>query len=123
MTPKLSSLLPAVVHLCGGPSCAAANAGADCQHLRQGQAAGLLSASANSSRSPYVGPGPGAYYNSYYGGPGPYQSGYGYYSNSNHYYGSSPGASYPYRYPYAAGHRYGALDVGIGALSLTPFLL
>ncbi|XP_002135368.1 uncharacterized protein [Drosophila pseudoobscura] len=72
---------------------------------------------------PYVGPGPGAYYNSYYGGPGPYQSGYGYYSSSNHYYGSSPGASYPYRYPYAAGHRYGALDVGIGALSLTPFLL
>ncbi|XP_022229227.2 uncharacterized protein LOC111078689 isoform X2 [Drosophila obscura] len=75
---------------------------------------------------PYVGPGP--YYNSYYGGPagpaGPYQIGGGYYSssNSNHYY-SSPGGPYPYRYPYAAGHRYGALDVGIGALSLTPFLL
>ncbi|BFF99756.1 uncharacterized protein DMAD_07583 [Drosophila madeirensis] len=70
---------------------------------------------------PFVGPGP--YYNSYYGGPGPgpYQSG-GYYSNSNHYY-SSPGSPYPYRYPYAAEHRYGALDVGIGALSLTPFLL
>ncbi|XP_034136436.1 uncharacterized protein LOC117588958 isoform X1 [Drosophila guanche] len=64
---------------------------------------------------------PQPYYNSYYGGPGPYQSG-GYYSNSNHYY-SSPASPYPYRYPYAAGHRYGALDVGIGALSLTPFLL
>lgn len=34
--------------------------------------------------------------------------------------------AYPYLHPgtpYAPGNRYGALDIGIGALSLTPFLL
>ncbi|KAH8257147.1 hypothetical protein KR038_004646 [Drosophila bunnanda] len=65
-----------------------------------------------SYQQPYLGPSPGPYY---YGGP--YQGG-GYYHN----YHSSPGP-YRYPYPYADGNRYGALDVGIGALSLAPFLL
>ncbi|XP_016965205.1 uncharacterized protein LOC108034770 [Drosophila biarmipes] len=57
-----------------------------------------------SYQQPYVAPQPGPYY---YGGP--YQ-GAGYY----------PG---PYGYPYPYANRYGALDVGIGALSLSSFLL
>ncbi|XP_017043038.1 uncharacterized protein LOC108089373 [Drosophila ficusphila] len=61
-------------------------------------------------QQPFVGPQPGAYY---YGGP--YQPG-SYYHN----YHSSPG---PYGYPYPYANRYGALDVGLGALSLSAFLL
>nr|XP_016942692.2 uncharacterized protein LOC108019380 [Drosophila suzukii] len=64
-----------------------------------------------SYQQPYVGPHPGPYY---YGGP--YQGG-GYYPN----YPNSPGPYGGYPYPYA--NRYGALDVGIGALSLSSFLL
>ncbi|XP_016942692.3 uncharacterized protein [Drosophila suzukii] len=64
-----------------------------------------------SYQQPYVGPQPGPYY---YGGP--YQGG-GYYPN----YHNSPGPYGGYPYPYA--NRYGALDVGIGALSLSSFLL
>ncbi|XP_017098054.3 uncharacterized protein [Drosophila bipectinata] len=60
----------------------------------------------------YLGPGPGPYYDNYYGSP--YQNG------ASFYYQNGP---VPYRYPYSPGSRYGALDVGIGALSLTPFLL
>ncbi|KAH8380527.1 hypothetical protein KR009_011203 [Drosophila setifemur] len=64
-----------------------------------------------SYQQPYLGPATGpSYYNSYYGNP---------YQGGGYYYQNSPG---PYRYPYT-GNRYGALDVGIGALSLTPFLL
>ncbi|XP_033158848.1 uncharacterized protein LOC117140181 [Drosophila mauritiana] len=58
----------------------------------------------------YQGPQPGSYY---YGGP--YPAG-GYYNN----YHNSPG---PYGYPYPYANRYGALDLGIGALSLSSFLL
>ncbi|XP_017126889.1 uncharacterized protein LOC108145810 [Drosophila elegans] len=61
-----------------------------------------------SYHQPYLGPQPGPYY---YGG-GPYPGG-GYYHNG-------PG---PYGYPYPYANRYGALDVGIGALSLSSFLL
>ncbi|KAH8364301.1 hypothetical protein KR084_005815 [Drosophila pseudotakahashii] len=65
-----------------------------------------------SYQQPYVGahqPGP------YYYGGGPYQGG-GYYQN----YYNGPG---PYGYPYPYANRYGALDLGIGALSLSSFLL
>ncbi|XP_017015756.2 uncharacterized protein [Drosophila takahashii] len=60
-----------------------------------------------SYQQPYVGPQPGPYY---YGGGVPY------YQN----YHNSPG---PYGYPYPYANRYGALDLGIGALSLSSFLL
>lgn len=63
-----------------------------------------------SYQQPYLGPQPESYY---YGGR--YPAG-GYYNN----YHNSPG---PYGYPYPYANRYGALDLGIGALSLSSFLL
>ncbi|EDW99923.1 uncharacterized protein Dyak_GE22805 [Drosophila yakuba] len=66
-----------------------------------------------SYQQPYLGPQPGPYY---YGEP--YPAG-GYYNNYHNYH-NSPG---PYGYPYPYANRYGALDLGIGALSLSSFLL
>ncbi|KAH8295681.1 hypothetical protein KR018_002834, partial [Drosophila ironensis] len=54
-----------------------------------------------------------SFYNGFYGIPYPYQGG-------NYYYQSGPNI---YRYPYGPGNRYGPLDIGIGALSLSQFLL
>ncbi|XP_034110207.1 uncharacterized protein LOC117571871 [Drosophila albomicans] len=61
-------------------------------------------------------PYPEPYYNNYYGYNGYYGGG----TYSNRY--QPPGYPY-YPAPYAPGSQYGALDFGIGALSLTPFLL
>lgn len=69
------------------------------------------------------------YAESYYGNEGgyhPYHPG-NLYSEYPAYPAGYPAyPAYPYYHPatpYAPGNRYGALDIGIGALSLTPFLL
>ncbi|KAH8302526.1 hypothetical protein KR044_007951 [Drosophila immigrans] len=69
---------------------------------------------------PYPAPYTEPFYNNYYGyGHNGYYGG----TYSNRYPPGYPHSQSYYPAPYSPANRYGALDFGIGALSLTPFLL